>query len=264
MIKKLLFIIVVFATISMNYAQTVLMDGGSSGTAIWDEAFGQGPTFQNPVPDPAHTSVVDAEAVLLIEKATNNAAAWHLVGCRKMNDQTAGVNIDGTNFIIRLNIRTNKNTDGAISLQPFGQIEVAVNYTGNGDGINFGAWQTLVFDLSASTGVFMNRLDVRIDGSDTYTTAYQFEIDNMVFGDATLSSSSSLRFGNTKVYPNPTNGIVNISELRNFKTIFVHNLLGQEVKRFNNTSATIDISDLNTGLYLLRTDTGFTQKIMKN
>ena len=249
---------------SFAFSQTVLMDGGSSGTAIWDEAFGQGPTFQNPVPDPAHTSAVDAEAVLLIEKDNVASAAWHLVGCRKMGDNSVGVNIDATNYIVRLNIRTNKNTDGAVSLQPFGQTEVAVNYTGNGDGINFGAWQTLVFDLSASAGVFMNRMDVRIDGSDTYTTAYQFEIDNMVFGDVTLSSSSSLRYGNTKVYPNPTNGIVNISGLRSFKTISVHNLLGQEVKRFDNASSSIDISDLNTGIYLLRADNGYVQKIMKN
>jgi hypothetical protein len=34
---------------SFVFSQTVVMDGGTSGTAIWNAAFGQGPTFQNPV-----------------------------------------------------------------------------------------------------------------------------------------------------------------------------------------------------------------------
>lgn len=67
-----------------------------------------------------------------------------------------------------------------------------------------------------------------------------------------------------QIYPNPTTGTVNISGLKGFETISVHNLLGQEVKRFNNTASSIDISDLSTGLYLLKTDNGFTQKIVKH
>jgi hypothetical protein len=156
---------------------------------IWPRA-----NFSKPCPVVEHTSTVDAEKVLLIEKSTNPTAAWHLVGLRAENppgtpDATKGIIVDGTNYILQLKLRTNKNTNGVLSITPFGKTEATANYLGNGDGTNFGAWQTLVFDLTASAG-YSNRIDLKIDAAETYTTAFKFEIDNMLFGDSTLSTSN--------------------------------------------------------------------------
>ncbi len=84
-----------------------------------------------------------------------------------------------------------------------------------------------------------------------------------ILQDLTLSNDDfALNNNKISVAPNPTNGEINISGLKDVKSIWIYNLLGQEVKRFE-ASPKLDISDLKSGVYLLRADNGFMQKIMK-
>jgi dienelactone hydrolase len=53
------------------------------------------------------------------------------------------------------------------------------------------------------------------------------------------------------VYPNPTGGVVNLSENLQNKTITIYNTLGQQVKAIANSNAIIDLSELNSGIYFL-------------
>lgn len=64
------------------------------------------------------------------------------------------------------------------------------------------------------------------------------------------------------IYPNPTDGIINITDTSGIDSISILTLTGQKVKTFE-ASNSIDISDLSSGVYILLTDNGLYQKIVK-
>lgn len=65
------------------------------------------------------------------------------------------------------------------------------------------------------------------------------------------------------VYPNPTSGKFYISNFNEFKSIEIFNVVGKKVKTMASNNA-LDISDLATGIYILKTNTGISKKIVKN
>jgi hypothetical protein len=74
---------------------------------------------------------------------------------------------------------------------------------------------------------------------------------------------------NFKVYPNPTNGIVNINSNTPIYLIEIYDLIGKKIKEisFDSNSSNIDISDFNSGVYLLKlysTKGVRAHKILKN
>jgi len=76
--------------------------------------------------------------------------------------------------------------------------------------------------------------------------------------DSTLSTENIKSIENLKIYPNPTNGNITISNIQNIelKTIDIYNVLGKLVKqihvRLNPTKLNLDLSHFNQGLYLLK------------
>ncbi len=67
----------------------------------------------------------------------------------------------------------------------------------------------------------------------------------------TVLSTENFKSENQFTYPNPTNGIVNLSENLQNKRIETFNALGQKVKIIQNSNTTIDLSELNSGIYFL-------------
>ena len=63
-----------------------------------------------------------------------------------------------------------------------------------------------------------------------------------------------------QVFPNPTNGLLNIEVNNNFQinSISLYNLIGTKILVINNPKNELDLSNLNSGIYLLeiRTDKG--------
>ena len=55
------------------------------------------------------------------------------------------------------------------------------------------------------------------------------------------------------LYPNPTDGVVNISSDENIQSVLVYDVQGRLVANFRGKS-TIDISHLSTGIYALHVD----------
>lgn len=75
-------------------------------------------------------------------------------------------------------------------------------------------------------------------------------------------SVDSFTFQDFKIYPNPTNSIINIVTTSNIKTIVVYNLLGKKIVEYK--SETIDVADLSSGVYLLKiVDTNNTSLVKK-
>ncbi len=68
-----------------------------------------------------------------------------------------------------------------------------------------------------------------------------------------------------KAYPNPVTDLLSISYTENIHSVEVFNLLGQKImdKAPNNTQVTINLSDVETGAYLVRVSSGKAQKTFK-
>ena len=101
------------------------------------------------------------------------------------------------------------------------------------------------------------------------TDMFRLVIDNM---SVTVNSSLSVEGFNTsdvELYPNPTNGLINIAgtDIRNIKEISIFNQLGQKVMKLNASQLnnnSFDISDLNKGIYFVQLkDNSNNSKTMK-
>jgi hypothetical protein len=77
------------------------------------------------------------------------------------------------------------------------------------------------------------------------------DITSNVFNFTTLGIDNLENELNLPIYPNPSNNILNV-ECKNGYQIF--NSVGQLVKQNKDTTNQITISDLPTGLYILKSD----------
>ena len=85
--------------------------------------------------------------------------------------------------------------------------------------------------------------------------ALSIYVDNIYLHKNTVLSSDSFKTSKVKLYPNPTSNVLNIESLGTIQTISVYNVLGQEVinKALNSTSTSLDVSSLNSGIYVVKT-----------
>ncbi|GAA4768296.1 MULTISPECIES: T9SS type A sorting domain-containing protein [Flavobacterium] len=86
--------------------------------------------------------------------------------------------------------------------------------------------------------------------------------------DASLSTTSFDK-NSLKVYPNPVNDVLNLSYSSEISSVEVFNIIGQKVlvKNLNATQGEVNISNLNSGSYIVRVTSGDqvqTIKIVKN
>lgn len=81
-------------------------------------------------------------------------------------------------------------------------------------------------------------------------------------------SSDSFTSTNVGLYPNPSNDFITISSDLDISTVEVYNVLGKKIASFSEMSNnSIDISDLTSGVYILKILSGtssLTKKIIKN
>ena len=118
-----------------------------------------------------------------------------------------------------------------------------------------GSWQSLDIDMSAFS-LLTNKTTITqllIDPTGP-ATVY---IDNFYFWKAPLSLNT---FDTTKIkmYPNPTSSVFTIEANELVESVSLFNVLGQEVlaKNPNSNSVTLDIANLKTGIYVVKTIIG--------
>ncbi|MDB9961509.1 spondin domain-containing protein [Oceanihabitans sp.] len=84
---------------------------------------------------------------------------------------------------------------------------------------------------------------------------------------STLSIEESNRIENVKIYPNPSQGNVSISNAKDLETIEIYNILGRLVKRISvdqDTTLDLNLSNLSKGMYLIKvTDLNASTKSQK-
>jgi len=73
----------------------------------------------------------------------------------------------------------------------------------------------------------------------------------------TSASTPTLDLANLSVYPNPVSDRLNIDYKENISNLTVYDLSGRSVKSLttNNSTNSIDVSDLKSGIYMLRIET---------
>ncbi|WXT99285.1 T9SS type A sorting domain-containing protein [Seonamhaeicola sp. MEBiC1930] len=87
-----------------------------------------------------------------------------------------------------------------------------------------------------------------------------------VFGDASLTVTDN-NITETKLWPNPTTNSIKISNYKEFQNLSVYNSVGQLVLQQNINNESIDISKLNSGIYIFKlsgSNTTINKFIIKN
>lgn len=119
---------------------------------------------------------------------------------------------------------------------------------------NSGTWIPLDIPLSsfvsAGGGLSRNDLVQIIISSDLGTVYY----DNVYFHKNTVLGTNDFESAKVKMYPNPATNDLNIESVSNIEKVAIYNMLGQEVlnSNQNNQSVKLDISGLQTGLYVVK------------
>ena len=125
-------------------------------------------------------------------------------------------------------------------------------------------WQTMEFDFNnqaSGTTAFNPAFPFNMasiffnfgtDGATAGEKTYYF--DNVSYGTPLLQVSQ-FTASNVKMYPNPTSTIFTMEAQTIIENVAVYNVLGQEVlvKNPNASSVRIDLSDLQAGVYIVKT-----------
>ena len=116
-------------------------------------------------------------------------------------------------------------------------------------------WVSVDVPITALGGVVSNNLARNDVAQIGITTAMVNSVwyDNIYLHKNTLATSS-FEAANIKMYPNPATTRFTIDALASVEKVSVYNLLGQEVitKNTNNQQVTLDISDLQVGVYMVK------------
>ena len=144
-----------------------------------------------------------------------------------------------------------------------GETLVTINHTKD-------AWYSVDIPKSAFTGMtwdLVKEMKFAANGPGS-TPPGDIYLDNVYFWKNPTLSVSSFEKSNIKMFPNPANNFVTIKAENNIEKLVIHTILGQEVisKTPNSTTATVDVSNLQKGIYFVKvTSNGVTStsKIVK-
>jgi len=118
-------------------------------------------------------------------------------------------------------------------------------------------WVSVDVPITALGGVVSNNLTRSDVAQVGITTAMVNNVwyDNIYLHKNTVLSNDSFATTKVKLYPNPTSNILNIEANGAIQNIAVYNVLGQEVmnKQTEGTSISLDVSSLNSGIYVIKT-----------
>ena len=117
-----------------------------------------------------------------------------------------------------------------------------------------GSWQSVEVDLSLLT------IDVSAITQILYDPTSEGKIhfvDNFYFYKEPTAGVEDISSNSVKMYPNPSNGVVNFSSASNEAIgVTVYDLLGKQVMGAQNVQSQLNISSLNPGMYFVNMTQG--------
>ncbi|QNM86714.1 T9SS type A sorting domain-containing protein [Polaribacter pectinis] len=117
-----------------------------------------------------------------------------------------------------------------------------------------GSWSSVDIAIADFTGMTWDSLfQMKFDGQGGVNPSTIY-VDNVYFYKSNTASIKDNTLANVSLYPNPATNFVTISADNTIDKVSVYNILGKAVKTIsvNDTSKNIDISDLNSGIYLIK------------
>ncbi|MDG1805494.1 T9SS type A sorting domain-containing protein, partial [Flavicella sp.] len=106
------------------------------------------------------------------------------------------------------------------------------------------------------------RYELRMfDGSDPNFTPTMPSHSYLTISEPLSAEKETLN--KIKIYPNPTNGTIHISNIENAKLIHIKSILGKHLLTIPATNI-IDLSHFPNGIYILQMDNGILRKLIKN
>ncbi|NJB81860.1 T9SS type A sorting domain-containing protein [Wenyingzhuangia aestuarii] len=267
MIKNLLLAVTLVSTVFTygQYSQDFETTTLTPTTRTGDAAQATGVKTANPVKAGLNTSDNSFEITL-----TDTAPSWRWLAA----NNPGGTYGSAAGTFIKFKFLSVNETSVTIQLEPWLGGTNYLTEEQTFTGLTLNTWYEVEFDLSnavaKSDGTtlagaepgYMGRLDFKFNATGTYDGDVYY-IDDIEQGVAETLSSASPSFKNVGVYPNPTTGIINISDISNIPgDISISNVLGQVVKTVK-AANTITISDLPQGIYFLQTGNQLIKKVIK-
>ena len=118
-----------------------------------------------------------------------------------------------------------------------------------------GQWNHVVVPVSGMTGLTTKSNIAQLIFASSPAGASTVFIDNVLFSKKALVGIGSTKTEKVGIYPNPTNGTLNITTDKNIQSVVVYNSLGQVVftNAVNANEVKVDISNLPSGIYTVKT-----------
>lgn len=133
---------------------------------------------------------------------------------------------------------------GSTSLTTF--ITPTQTATGGGDSANY--TKVTVTYVPTTTGNY----NFGIKAYNTTTDPYYMGFDDFsVIQSVLATSETNVKKDDVKVYPNPFTDILNISDIKNVKSVSVMDIAGRLIKNIEKPSSTLHLGDLKQGMYLV-------------
>ncbi|MCS3869578.1 hypothetical protein J3D55_002494 [Chryseobacterium ginsenosidimutans] len=140
------------------------------------------------------------------------------------------------------------------------------------DTSNSNLWRTVGVPLASSyigaTIQVRFTVDKNVNGNGYFYDDLLLDNVEVKQNPVLATSDVSIAKNNIKIYPNPFKDVLNISEIEKVKSVTISDVSGRVVKTIDNPSKEINLSFLNSGLYLvtlrLKDGTQFTVKAIKN
>lgn len=116
-------------------------------------------------------------------------------------------------------------------------------------------WNHVAVALSSMTGLTTKSNIAQLIFAGSPAGAAVVYIDNVLFSKAAIVGIENNKSEIVGVYPNPSNGILNVKADKEIQNIEVYNAMGQVVYTVNTNAnfASIDLSNLPNGLYTVNT-----------
>ncbi|HLF51115.1 GEVED domain-containing protein [Flavobacterium sp.] len=128
---------------------------------------------------------------------------------------------------------------------------------------------TFTIPATATLGATRMRVSMKYNGTPTACEAFsygQVEDYTVNITSSAKEIATTVNAANIKLYPNPTSSVLNVSSVSENATFKVYNLLGQTMMSGKLSNGSIDVSNINSGNYILEitdNETSVTKRFIK-
>ena len=189
--------------------------------------------------------VVASSTRRLYQKITVTAGTSYIFS---IDSRSEAEDIPSEVFMLNEEITTEVGLEnGAADSRVDHYLEITNDYNSSKGNADTNTFTTNTFTFTASTSTVVIYVRALLANSSSTEVFY----DNIsLVEDQTASIDDKLK-DRVSIYPNPTNGAVNISSSDEIYSVEVYDLAGKKVSTLNDVSNFIDVSHFNKGVYLM-------------